>query len=78
MQIFEPLFEMRLVFSPSQSVHSRSGILLEFEERLPEQLEVDMMEEAVNFSFCLCLATCRMRSSACDTLSRSCARYVLC
>ena len=32
----------------------------------------------VNFSFFLCLATFRMRSSACDTLSRSCAQYVLC
>src|SRR5216684_1015353 len=33
---------------------------------------------AVNLSFFLCLAACRMRSSACDTLARSCARYVLC
>src|SRR5215813_1676792 len=32
----------------------------------------------VNRSFFRCLATCRMRSSACDTLSRSCARRVLC
>ena len=32
----------------------------------------------VNFSFFRCLATRRMRSSACDTLSRSCARRVLC
>src|ERR1019366_6739280 len=32
----------------------------------------------VNFSFFPCLATCRTRSSACDTLSRSCARRVLC
>src|SRR5208283_1539283 len=30
----------------------------------------------VNFSFFLCLATCRTRSSACDTLSRSCVRRV--
>src|ERR1700730_14503896 len=30
----------------------------------------------VNFSFFLCLAACRTRSSACDTLSRSCARRV--
>src|SRR5262249_47593595 len=35
----------RLVVSPSQSVHSRSGILLEFEERLPQQLDGDMVEE---------------------------------
>jgi hypothetical protein len=32
----------------------------------------------VNRSFFLCLAACRMRSSACDTLSRCCARRVLC
>jgi hypothetical protein len=32
----------------------------------------------VNLSFFLSLATCRMRSSACDTLIRSCARHVLC
>src|SRR5262249_29291101 len=32
----------------------------------------------VNRSFFRCLATCRMRSSACDTLSRSCARRMLC
>ncbi len=35
-------------------------------------------KSAVNRSFFLCLAACRMRSSACDTLSRSCARRVLC
>src|SRR5229473_348946 len=33
---------------------------------------------AVNFSFFLSLATFRMRSSACDTLTRLCARHVLC
>jgi hypothetical protein len=33
---------------------------------------------AVNFSFFLCLAACRTRSSAWDTLSRICARRVLC
>jgi len=32
----------------------------------------------VNLSFFLRLATCRTRSSACDTLTRSCARCVLC
>jgi hypothetical protein len=35
-------------------------------------------KSAVNFSFLLCLAACRMRSSACDALPRSCARRVLC
>ena len=33
---------------------------------------------AVNFSFFRCCAACRTRSSACDTLTRSCARRVLC
>jgi hypothetical protein len=32
----------------------------------------------VNFSFFLAFAACRMRSSACDTLTRLCARHVLC
>src|SRR5712672_2538783 len=32
----------------------------------------------VNLSFFPCLAACRTRSSACDTLARSCARRVLC
>src|SRR3954466_15342938 len=35
-------------------------------------------KSAVNLSFFLFLATCRMRSSACDTLARLCVRYVLC
>ena len=35
-------------------------------------------KSVVNFSFFLCLATCRMRSSAWDTLPRFCARRVLC
>jgi hypothetical protein len=39
------VLEIRLVFSPSQPVHSGSGILLEFEERLLEQLDGDMVEE---------------------------------
>src|SRR5436853_7792973 len=33
---------------------------------------------AVNFSFFLCLAACRMRASACDTVPRLCARPMLC
>ena len=40
-----PLAAPPVVFSPSQPVHSGSGILLEFEERLPEQLDGDMVEE---------------------------------
>src|SRR5437764_68178 len=35
-------------------------------------------KSAVNFSFFLSLATFRLRSSACDTLSRHCVRRVLC
>ena len=35
-------------------------------------------KSAVNLSSFLSLATFRMRSSACDTLTRLCARHVLC
>ena len=35
-------------------------------------------KSAVNLSFVLVFATCRMRSSACVTLSRLCVRRVLC
>ena len=35
-------------------------------------------KSAVNLSFFLSLATFRMRSSACDTLTRLCVRHVLC
>src|SRR5215470_14690469 len=35
-------------------------------------------ESAVNLAFFLSLATLRMRSSACDTLTRRCVRRVLC
>src|SRR5438132_13814863 len=35
-------------------------------------------KSAVNRSFFLSFATFRMRSSACDTLTRLCARHVLC
>src|SRR6516164_9133858 len=35
-------------------------------------------KSAVNRSFFLSLATFRMRSNACDTLIRLCARHVLC
>src|SRR5262252_7295560 len=35
-------------------------------------------KSAVNRSFFLSLATFRMRSSACDTLIRLCARHVIC
>src|SRR5216684_3211003 len=35
-------------------------------------------KSAMNLSFFLSLATFRMRSNACDTLTRLCARHVLC
>src|SRR4029077_18839985 len=35
-------------------------------------------KSAVNLSFFLSLAACRTRSSACDTRTRLCVRYVLC
>ena len=35
-------------------------------------------KSAVNLSFLLSLATCRMRSSSCDRLARRCVRRLLC
>jgi hypothetical protein len=38
-------------FLPRHPVHVRRGISLEGERRQPEQIDVDVVEEHVNFSF---------------------------
>ena len=45
---------------------------------IPSKSTPTWWRSAVNFSFFLCLATCRTRSSACDTRSRPYVRCVLC
>ena len=45
MQILELALKVCLVVRPRQSIHARRGILLEFEERLFEQVDADVVEE---------------------------------
>jgi hypothetical protein len=44
-QVLEPALEVCLVVLPGQAVHPRRGVLLGLEERLPEQVDADMVEE---------------------------------
>jgi hypothetical protein len=44
-QILELALEVCLVVLPGQTVHTRRSILLDLEERLPEQVDADMVEE---------------------------------
>ena len=80
-QVHDVAIEALLVGSPRQSIYAGCGILLEFEESLFEVFRIDVMQERGELLLlplpCR-LATCRTRSSACDTFSRSCARRVLC
>ena len=78
MQISEVSVKVCFVGSPSQSIYTRGGIALEREERYSERSTLTWWRSAVNFSFPLCLAACRTRSSACDTRSRPCVRCMLC
>jgi hypothetical protein len=45
MQVLELALEACLVVRPRQSIHARRGVLLEFEERLFEQVDADVVEE---------------------------------
>jgi hypothetical protein len=45
MQVLDIAFEVCLVVLPPQPIHPRGGILLEFEERLFEQLDTEVVEE---------------------------------
>jgi hypothetical protein len=78
MQILDPEFEVRLVVLPRHTIHAGDGFALKRVERRPERIDTDMVEEAVNFSFFLCLAARRTRPSAWVTRARLCARCVLC
>jgi hypothetical protein len=44
-QVLELALEVCLVVRPRQSIHARRGILLEFVERLFEQVDADVVEE---------------------------------
>jgi hypothetical protein len=45
MQISEVSFKVYFVGLPRQPVHARCGIAFEREERLPEQIDAEMVEE---------------------------------
>jgi hypothetical protein len=44
-QVLELALEVYLVVLPRQPIHARCSVLLEFEERLFEQVDADMVEE---------------------------------
>jgi hypothetical protein len=44
-QVAQPALETRLVVLPPQAIHTRRGVALEFVERLPEQIDPDVMQE---------------------------------
>ena len=44
-QVLEIALKVCLVVLPRQPVHARGGIRLEFEERLPEQVDAEVVEE---------------------------------
>ena len=77
MQISEVSVKVCFVGSPRQSINARCGIFLSSKNASPSSSRLMWCRSAVNFSFFLCLAACRMRSSARDTVSRLCARPVL-
>ena len=77
-QFQDPMIEACLVVLPRQPVHTGGGVPLEGEERRPEHLRAEMVEERGEPFLLPVLAACRTRSSAWDTLARSCARRVLC
>src|SRR5438132_2208778 len=77
-QVLDLAIEVCLVVLPCQPIHTRCGISLEGENTTRSSSTLIWWKSEVNRSFFRCLATCRMRSSACVTLSRSCARRVLC
>ena len=45
MQIVEPGLKVDLILGPCQTVHAGGGITLEREERFPEQVDAEMVEE---------------------------------
>ena len=78
-QILEIALEVCLVVSAT-SARSTPGAAFSLSSKNASSSRSMLMwwKSAVNLSFFLSLATFRMRSSACDTLSRLCVRRVLC
>ena len=72
MQVLKVAPEVCLVSIPCHAIDTRCSICINFIERRLGQFEILIWwKSAVNRSFLLSLATSRMRSNACDTLTRS-------
>jgi hypothetical protein len=71
MQVFDIAIEVCLVVLPRQAVHPGRSVLLISKNASLSSPTLMWWKSVVNFSFFLCFAACRMRPSACDTLSRS-------
>jgi len=50
-QVLEIALKICSVVHPPQSIHARRGILFEFEERLFEKIDADVVEERGEFFF---------------------------
>jgi hypothetical protein len=70
--------EVLLIGLPCHVVHTGRGVALHRVKRRSQHGAVDMVQKRGELSFFLCRAAVRTRSSAWDTLTRSCARRVLC
>jgi hypothetical protein len=87
-QVLDPAIEVCLVVLPRHPVRSGCGIPPQGIERRPQHRGIDMVEKPVNRFFFTLLCSFPtgsrqpggrlLRSSACDTLARSCARRVRC
>src|ERR1700730_7444277 len=77
MQISEVSLKVCFVGRPRQSINPRGGVAFDGEERHPQAVDADVVEER---SELLLLPFCGLptRSSACDTRSPPCVRCVLC
>src|SRR5215831_16887304 len=75
-QIQEVGLPVRRIGLPCQPVHARGRFPLDGKESVPQQFDVDWWKSAVNRSFFLSLAVCRMRASTCGTAPRLCVRSV--
>src|SRR5262249_49730670 len=76
MKILERALEVCLVVRPCQPPGAASS--LSSKNASSSRSMLRWWKSAVNLSFFLSLAILRMRSSACDTLTRLCVRHVLC
>jgi hypothetical protein len=76
MQISEVSFKVCFEGPPRQPVHARCGFTFEREERLPEQVHAEVVEERGELLFLP--LPCGLPYGACVTRSRPCVRCVLC